>query len=260
MNMSIDYTHAANQHSIQAARAVLPVLLSKTPAKSLLDVGCGAGTWSRVALDLGIREVVGLDGVPIPAEELLIPKDCFRRQDLTTAWDLGRQFDLALCLEVAEHLDSQFAKLLIQSFAVHSKVIAFSAAAPGQVGQDHVNCRWPAYWQELFNAEGFTCDDSVRWEIWNEGAPEPWYRQNLFVAVHDPQRAGSEPRLQPVVHPEFLLGTRYLERTDGQINSMDFIETGGMPISWYLKLPLLGITSKLKRRIWQPATSGTTES
>ena len=46
-------------------RAVLPMLLRTTTPSSLLDVGCGIGTWLRAALELGIDDLIGMGGVEV---------------------------------------------------------------------------------------------------------------------------------------------------------------------------------------------------
>ena len=170
----------------------------------MLDVGCGTGTWLRAALDLGAREVLGVDGADLPAETLCVPKEHVRQADLSRPLNLARRFDLVLCLEVAEHLEPASAATIIDTLTAHGDRILFSAAAPGQPGMRHVNCQWPDYWQRLFNARGFACDGAVRWEIWRNGRIEPWYRQNLMMAVRDEAGAGSEPRVLPVLHPEMI--------------------------------------------------------
>jgi SAM-dependent methyltransferase len=200
----IEYDHAKNLHTLAGPQAALPFIFAEAKPHSLLDVGCGTGTWLKASLDYGIKEVFGVDGVAIPPERLRIPLQNFAQADLTRPLDLKRTFDYVLCLEVVEHLDPQFAKTLIASLVRHAKRIVFAAACPGQPGQHHVNCQWPAFWQELFNAEGFSCEDSVRWQIWSNDRIEPWYRQNIFTARMDSRTAGREQRLRPVVHPEMF--------------------------------------------------------
>ena len=165
--MSVDYHHATNVHSLKGARAALPLLLARAHAGSLLDVGCGTGTWMKAALDFGIADVFGIDGVQVPADQLHVPAEKIARQELSRPWNLGRRFDAVICLEVAEHLDRECAPGLIDSLARHADLVYFSAACPGQEGQHHVNCQWPAYWQQLFNARGFSCSDEPRWELWD---------------------------------------------------------------------------------------------
>ena len=52
----------------------------------------------------GVPDILGIDGVDVSERQLLIPRKSFCQHDLTQPWDLGRQFDAVLCLEVAEHL------------------------------------------------------------------------------------------------------------------------------------------------------------
>src|SRR5437764_15267703 len=66
MSEIVNYNHIQNRHSVAGAQVALGLLFSQQGRpESLLDVGCGQGTWLRAALDLGIKDVCGLDGVPI---------------------------------------------------------------------------------------------------------------------------------------------------------------------------------------------------
>jgi hypothetical protein len=175
-------------------------------------------------------------------------REHFCQQDLTADWRLGRRFSAILCLEVAEHLDSRFEKTLIRSLTDHSDLVVFSAACPGQPGQHHVNCQWPAHWQSIFNSLGFSCSDEIRWDLWAFQEIEPWYRQNMFMAWYDPMHAGKEARIRPVIHPAMfpflahgLIGTHLAEQVLQ-------IEHGSMQTGWYFKIPFTGPLSKLSRR------------
>jgi 2-polyprenyl-3-methyl-5-hydroxy-6-metoxy-1,4-benzoquinol methylase len=48
--------------------------------------------------------VLGIDGEQVPDELLQIPREHFRVIDFEQVIELPRRFDLAVCLEVAEHL------------------------------------------------------------------------------------------------------------------------------------------------------------
>lgn len=244
--MSIDYDHDLNTHTIEGARAVLSKYFDGGIPRSVLDVGCGRGMWLRAVLDFGVTDVQGIDGVDTPEEKLQIPKDRVLLHDLGNSWDLARQFDLVLCLEVAEHLDSHVAETLIKCLCRHGDTVLFSAAIPGQAGQHHVNCQWPSYWQELFNAQGFACFDSVRWKIWENGPVEPWYRQNIFVARKDKSLAGHEPRIMSVIHP-VMLGFMGLQKREEVLAG---IEAGSQRIGWYFGLPVKAVCAKVWRRFW----------
>jgi SAM-dependent methyltransferase len=199
----IDYNHNTNTHNLLSSKVAFASIFSEPP-KSLLDVGCGKGTWLKAALDYGVDEVIGVEGVMIETGDLHVCPELIKNMDLRLPWDLKRKFDVVLCLEVAEHLEEIHAESLVFSLANHGDLILFSAACPGQPGQNHVNCQWPEYWQNLFNKYGYVCDDSIRWQIWDNVGIEPWYRQNLFVAKKDIERARKEERIKAVVHPEIL--------------------------------------------------------
>ena len=245
--MSVDYNHSQNLHTLEGPKAALPILFPEGLPKSVLDVGSGTGTWLKAAIELGIQDVFGVDGVDIPPAKRHFPADKFLCTDLTKRWNLGRHFDAAICLEVAEHLDAVSAPVLIDALVDHSDLIFFSAACPGQDGQHHVNCQWPAYWQRLFNDRGYICEDSVRWQIWDDKRIEPWYRQNIFTAQRDAVNAGHEPRIKAVLHPEIL--SCVLPENQRFENHVRQIESGRMGAVWYFKMPVLAIFQKLKRHL-----------
>ena len=247
----IAYTHQPEVHSLAGPAAALPVMLSDGPTSSLLDVGCGTGTWMRAALDLGLTDVAGIDGIVLPEPQLHVPIHLIAQRDLTQPFDLGRRFDVVLCLEVAEHLPEAAVHPLIQSLTRHSDRIFFSAACLGQPGQHHVHTQWPAYWQQQFNAFGFACDDTARWRIWDDDRIEPWYRQNLFTAQRDPDRAGQEPRLCAVIHPDLL--PQFLASDPVRNDLLTQIESGSQPLSWYARLPFTVLGAK-GRRFWRKAS------
>lgn len=232
--------------TVEAARKALSRVFEYTQApSSLLDVGCGPGAWLRAASEMGVRDVCGIDGVDLPASELMIDKAHFKHIDLETNWSLGRKFDLVLCLEVAEHLSEVAARILIQALTVHTDVVCFSAACPWQGGQHHVNLQWPAYWQRLFNEFGFRCEDTIRWAIWQDSAILPWFRQNMFLAIKDPDRAGHESHIQPVLHPTML--DEYGLATGESKQILENIERGSQKLGWYFFTPVRAVLAKISR-------------
>jgi hypothetical protein len=211
---SIPYHFNRNLHSLAGARTCLAQMLEGYSISSLLDVGAGIGTWLKAAQELRIPDVGGIDGIRAESSQLHVRSDLIQVFDLTKRVFLGRRFDAVLCLEVAEHLDEAFAEGLIATLCAHGDLVFFSAAAPGQHGEHHVNCRWPTYWQAKFNALGYACQDSVRMRIWNNDAIEPWYRQNIFSAHRDPDRAGTEPRIAHLIHPDM---TQHMDFPDSPL-------------------------------------------
>jgi SAM-dependent methyltransferase len=242
--VKVDYELAANTHTYAGAHAALSILFPDTKPISILDVGCGPGAWLRAGINLGIQDAVGIDGLDLEADQLLVPKAMVLVHDLRKPFDLGRMFDLALCLEVAEHLPVDVAGDLVRSVTRHANLVLFGAACPGQRGQHHINCQWPAYWQSNFNQAGFACDDAARWKIWDDERIEPWHRQNIFWARNDPSVAGREPRIKSIVHPGMIPSVASRFFIDKLMNQ---IETGSEPISWYLTLSARALKAKLFR-------------
>lgn len=247
----IDYTHARNTHSAIGAAAALPVILDElgTRPRSLIDVGCGTGTWLRAAQACGISDIMGLDGVIAPVHQLEVAEGLITLRNLSEPLDIGRRFDIALCLEVGEHLDRNAAETLVASLVSLADVVVFSAACPDQPGQHHVNCQWPAYWQRLFNYHSYACSDTVRWRLWDLDAVEPWYRQNVFVARRDAASAGNEPRIPPVFHPAMIVDDIMLSDPvqRGRARQLREIAGGSMPAGWYLATLVSAIWAKARR-------------
>jgi len=235
----IEFDHTRNSHSLEGARAAVSIIFPEGVPHSALDVGCGIGAWMRAAAEAGATDYLGVDGVAIPPEQLLVDQNHFVRGNLAAKLDLGRRFDVVFCMEVAEHLDPEHAGVLLDTLVRHSDLIVFSAACPGQPGQHHVNCRWPVYWQEMFNARGYACEDEVRWRLWECEAVEPWYRQNIFIARRAPSEAGREPRLRAAVHPQVMPSIRG--------TAFDDIWAGNMSSRWYVSILVKALKARVRR-------------
>jgi SAM-dependent methyltransferase len=178
-----------------SAQHVVPLVSSLIHPTSVVDVGCGSGAWLDVFRKHGAGRILGLDGYNVDPAWLCIPQGCFRAVDLSQPFQVAEFFDLAVCLEVAEHLPKQSAPGFIQSLARLAPVVLFSAALPLQGGTHHVNEQWPAYWQDLFEKQGYRMLDLIRKEIWTKPEIRFWYRQNIFLFVVE-DLVASQPRFQ----------------------------------------------------------------
>ena len=202
----VSYIHDDIVHNFSAAKEILPLVFNIHQPTSILDVGCGTGTWLKVAQDLGIQKIKGIDGAYVDRNMLKIAEEHFHEHDLNTPFLLHEKYDLAICLEVAEHLLPSAAGDLITSLTKHSDVILFSAALPGQGGQNHINEQWPVYWQKLFEANGYEMQDIIRHKIWTNNNIERWYRQNIFLVVNKkhPLATGENKEALSLIHPELF--------------------------------------------------------
>jgi SAM-dependent methyltransferase len=169
--------------SYRSAKEIVPLVLELVQPKSVIDIGCGAGTWLSAFKEFGIEEICGVDGDYVDAKILKIPKEQFLSLDLSKPFYLRRQFDLVLSLEVAEHLPPESAGIFIDSLTRLGPVILFSAAIPQQGGTQHMNEQWPDYWVKFFQHKGYLVIDCIRKRIWQNANVEWWYAQNVLLFV-----------------------------------------------------------------------------
>jgi SAM-dependent methyltransferase len=215
--------------SSESAKIVVPAICKLFNPKSVLDVGCGIGTWGVEFKANGVARVCGIDGPWVnPAWVLLSPAEFvavdFLRGELIDKVLVGEKFDLTVSFEVLEHIDKGRADSLVQFMTSKSDVVIVGAAPPGQGGRNHVNEQWPSYWIELFAKHGFVPFDILRaltWQAPNVDAP---YIQNPIVYF----RGAVPPEIQTlgeklaisamhnprdIVHPAAYLGkARKLEQ------------------------------------------------
>ncbi|HEX9242797.1 MAG TPA: class I SAM-dependent methyltransferase [Anaeromyxobacter sp.] len=197
--------------SRRSAAAVAPLVLRVLPGvRSVVDFGCGSGTWLAEFSVCGVSRVTGLDFGEGTSEYMFIPRDRFRVADLSRPVRDVPRHDLAMSIEVAEHLPESSARGFVESITSASDLVMFSAAIPLQGGHNHVNERWPGYWIALFRECGYRCHDVLRPMIWDDKRVEWWYRQNLLLFVRE---GIAMPALEglptfggrDLVHPERLI-------------------------------------------------------
>lgn len=167
--------------SVRSASKIIPIIMNDMEVKSVVDVGCGTGTWLAQFKKNGIEDIYGFDGEWVDKEMLMIPKEKFEIKDLNEEIQLNRKFDLAISLEVAEHIEEQNADKFVKTLTNLSNFIVFSAAIPFQGGVNHINENWQQYWIDKFKTYGYVVSDVVRRKIWGDNDIEMWYCQNILV-------------------------------------------------------------------------------
>lgn len=195
--------------SALAATKYLDILAERSKPSSVVDVGCGVGTWLSAAMRQGIDDVLGLDGDYVDRSLLRIPAERFRATDLSKPVGIDRRFDLAISVEVAEHISASSAASFVGTLTSLSDVVLFSAAIPYQGGTYHVNESWPENWKRLFEGEGYVPVDLFRPRLWTDHSIPFWYRQNvvLYVKREALSPFADVPEGFPLsaVHPEMYL-------------------------------------------------------
>jgi len=216
-----------------SARYVVPLIQDMFSPRSVVDVGCGIGDWLAEFRRAGVVDIAGLDGPWVPDHQLLIPPQALTRVDLAQPFKLDRRFDLAMCVEVAEHIAQERARDFVASLTALAPIIMFSAAIPGQTGTNHVNEQWPSYWAKLFAERDYSLLDCLRPQLWTVAEVEYWYVQNLMVftnqdAARKLSRRGDIPAGPPagmldLVHPRAFQAMqghmKYLEDELGRLQS-----------------------------------------
>lgn len=197
-----------------SAEVIVPLVIERARPTSIVDFGSGVGIWLAAFARHGVDDYTGVDGPWVSRDELHVPEERFVAARVDERVDLGRRFDLALALEVAEHVPEHHAETFVQNIVEHAPCVLFSAAIPHQGGTDHVNEQWPDYWVERFAAHGYVAVDGIRPEIWSNGDVLPFYRQNILmfatpgVIAERPllarDRERTDDRQLSLVHPELM--------------------------------------------------------
>jgi SAM-dependent methyltransferase len=189
--------------SIESAGVVVPLLLALVNVTSVVDVGCGRGAWLRVFQEHGVKRLRGIDGDYVKRSRMLVDDSCFMAADLTKLSRIDDRYDVALCLEVAEHLPQRCSPSLVGALTSAAPIVLFSAAVPGQSGAYHVNEQWPTFWREIFARQGFRMFDPFRRRLREDCRVKWWYRQNLVLFASE-EGIERHPALQQ--EPEVLAG------------------------------------------------------
>jgi SAM-dependent methyltransferase len=173
----------------RAAERILPIVFSVVDTTSVIDVGCGPGSWLDVARELGVAKTTGVegewavewfrgDGMSVGDFELILAN---LEDDLPSPGT----FDLALCIEVVEHLSPARGDSFVADLCRCAPHVLFGAALPGQKGPNHLNTQWPSYWARCFAEHGYRPLDVIRARVWGDDDLLVHYRQNPILFVRD---------------------------------------------------------------------------
>jgi len=147
--------------------------------KSLLDE-------MQTNLVLGLKKATGTDaGILLKAIRVTeVP-------DIQSA-------DLAMSLEVREHLPPSMGHNLVVSLVRSAPLTIFTAATPGQGGSGHVNEQPSEYWIEEFAGLGRYLDVAATTELRSRCRPEvkgsPWLAANAYSRVVRPSEQSHQCR------------------------------------------------------------------
>jgi SAM-dependent methyltransferase len=241
-----DFYKSRQHGSLQSARIIIPLLLELIAPKSVVDVGCGVGTWLSVFKEYDIKDILGIDGEWVDKKMLMISEEQFVSHNLEEPIEIDKEFDLVMSLEVAEHIPPEKASIFIDSLTRLGPVIFFSAAIPFQIGKHHVNEQWPEYWVRHFEKHEYSVIDPIRKKIWQNDDVEYWYAQNLLVFARR-DYIEAHPSLEREMENTFMSQLSLVHPKMYQLNSA--------PIRILLSIPILNtiflniITDKTVRNL-----------
>lgn len=127
----------------------------KYKPESVIDFGCGIGSYLESAYNNGIRDLKGYD-IGVPYAQKYIPKEIqeyIHFKDCTEPI-LGNFYDCVISFETIEHIEPSGSKAFLDNLVWHLKDwgrILFTAAPPGQDGCGHINCQTREYWLKEFD-------------------------------------------------------------------------------------------------------------
>ncbi len=169
-------------NSYNSAKIVIPYLINMFHPKSVADVGCGVWTWLKAFEEAWVSTILWIDWIYVEQEKILIEKSNFKAVDLKEKQYFDKRYDIAISLEVGEHLPKHTAPNFIETITSLSDIVIFSAAQPLQWGQYHINEQRPEFRWALFEKKGYIMLDPLRLQLidFNELGG---YRQNIFVFI-----------------------------------------------------------------------------
>ena len=157
--------------------------------KSLIDVGSATGHYLKTCIDAGVDDVMGLEGSPEAFKKLIVDKKYVIMHDFRDPYTFHRKWDLAISIEVAEHIDGIYADNYVKILTDSSDTVLLTAAPPGQGGTAHVNEQPQEWWIARFSTFGFAYDKATTRQV-KEGIEEaeekgfgvaPWLKPNVMV-------------------------------------------------------------------------------
>jgi SAM-dependent methyltransferase len=150
---------------------------SELDPATILDIGCGPGTYVDSFRTQGL-EAVGLD-----IDERVHGKEHLTFKSLLDIE--SESAEVVVCLEVAEHIDPALEDQVVAKVAgAVGKTLIWTAAAVGQGGIGHINCKNKQEWADKLAAAGLVRnverETALRTYI-KQGYHLGWFPNNLLV-------------------------------------------------------------------------------
>ena len=120
--------------------------------ESVIDFGCANGLHLAEFTKMGVN-TFGIEGAAAFANE--IQKNNwygqYLIQDMREPFNLGKKYDLAICIEVLEHLEEKYADIAIRNICKHATSFLITASDI-EKGDVHCNAQSKKYWVQKFES------------------------------------------------------------------------------------------------------------
>ena len=171
--MNYDVIDASEKHMSQRLASWISTELKP---ESVLDIGCGPGTYVKSLRDIGIN-AKGLD-----IDDRVIGKEHLEHKSLLDIED--EKSDVIICLEVAEHIEKEKEDLVVEKVvSTVGKTLIWTAAAVGQGGIGHINCKNKEEWAEKITKAGLKRNTELEQKLIDyirQDRHLGWFPQNLL--------------------------------------------------------------------------------
>ncbi|MDL0123978.1 methyltransferase domain-containing protein [Halobacterium salinarum] len=176
------YEKMDRESALQDAETFAKSVFSEYDPANVIEFGCGTG---RLLYPYDNRGI-GVQGLELSSAAKHVSKldnNQFVVHDLAQPYEAKDPYDLALCVEVLEHLPADAADTVVASISASSSVAIVTAATPEQGGTHHVNEQPHEYWIEKFTSQGMAYQkektDRIRSNI--DMIDLTWIPKNLLI-------------------------------------------------------------------------------
>jgi len=155
--------------------------------KSILDFGCGVGSYLEGAKLAGCEEIFGIELNFDIAKTYFVDEvvPFIIKGDITEELGLSHKYDCVVSFEVAEHIDPDGTDKFINNLIQYSNnYIIITAAPPGQRGTGHINLREKDFWIKEIGSKGVVYNDKIVQNFrteWKKMGAAKYILNNLMV-------------------------------------------------------------------------------
>ena len=171
----LNFNHMQAEEKPFANRLAAWVKQELNPA-TLLDIGCGPGHFVDSFRDCGI------DAKGIDVDDRVHGKEHLTYQSL---FDITNESaDVVVCMEVAEHIEQELEdQVVAKVVSTVGKTLIWTAAAIGQGGIGHINCKNKNDWAEKLTSAGLVRNTTKEQQLitdMKKGIHMGWFTNNLL--------------------------------------------------------------------------------